>query len=134
MTPLKMFALTLYFEAGSTCDFLETYFLAWVIRNRVKRGGWFGKGYDGVCLKPWQFSCWNNKTKKQIEKIDLDGKFRYMVCQAIAEIVSKAPAKWNPIPATCYYYNPELVCPKWARKFKRVYPVLKLIHIFFKSK
>lgn len=31
--------------------------VACVIRNRVKAGR-FGKGYTGVCLKRWQFSCW----------------------------------------------------------------------------
>ena len=29
-----------------------------VIRNRVDEGGRYGKGYGGVCLKRWQFSCW----------------------------------------------------------------------------
>jgi N-acetylmuramoyl-L-alanine amidase len=29
-----------------------------VIKNRVREGR-FGKGYSGVCLKPKQFSCWN---------------------------------------------------------------------------
>ena len=33
-----------------------------VIRNRVNDGkdrSWWGEGYAGVCLKPYQFSCWN---------------------------------------------------------------------------
>jgi spore germination cell wall hydrolase CwlJ-like protein len=33
-----------------------------VIRNRVNDGkdrSWWGEGYTGVCLKPYQFSCWN---------------------------------------------------------------------------
>lgn len=36
--------------------------VAWTIRNRVfdgKQKSWWGEGYAGVCLKPWQFSCWN---------------------------------------------------------------------------
>ena len=36
--------------------------VAWTIRNRVNDGkaksGW-GEGYACVCLKPYQFSCWN---------------------------------------------------------------------------
>jgi len=34
--------------------------VAWTIRNRVfdgKAKSWWGEGYAGVCLKPWQFSC-----------------------------------------------------------------------------
>jgi spore germination cell wall hydrolase CwlJ-like protein len=30
-----------------------------VIQNRVKIGGWFGGTPREVCLKPYQFSCWN---------------------------------------------------------------------------
>jgi N-acetylmuramoyl-L-alanine amidase len=36
--------------------------VAWTIRNRVednKTKSWWGEGYDGVCQKRWQFSCWN---------------------------------------------------------------------------
>jgi hypothetical protein len=36
--------------------------VAWTIRNRVNDGktsSWWGEGYSGVCLKAWQFSCWN---------------------------------------------------------------------------
>ena len=36
--------------------------VAWTIRNRVfdgKAKSWWGEGYAEVCLKPWQFSCWN---------------------------------------------------------------------------
>lgn len=36
-----------------------------VVRNRVlmdlhgdDKPDWWGEGYRGVCLKPWQFSCW----------------------------------------------------------------------------
>ncbi|MFW0755465.1 cell wall hydrolase [Pseudomonas sp. H11T01] len=36
--------------------------VGWTIRNRVNDGkakSWWGEGYAGVCLKVWQFSCWN---------------------------------------------------------------------------
>lgn len=36
-----------------------------VIDNRRKIGGWFGKGWDGVILKPMQFSIWNAATTEQ---------------------------------------------------------------------
>jgi len=37
--------------------------VAWTVRNRVDSGHtkWFGSGYHGVMLKPWQFSCFNEK-------------------------------------------------------------------------
>ena len=30
-----------------------------VINNRVQQQLWYGKTITDVCLKPWQFSCWN---------------------------------------------------------------------------
>lgn len=30
--------------------------VAWVVRNRVERGGWFGDGWVAIMAKPWQFS------------------------------------------------------------------------------
>lgn len=31
-----------------------------VIRNRVAIGGWWGNSVKKVCLRDYQFSCWNN--------------------------------------------------------------------------
>lgn len=31
-----------------------------VIGNRKKNPGWWGRDFIGICLKPWQFSCWNH--------------------------------------------------------------------------
>lgn len=33
--------------------------VASVVLNRARRGGWWGAGVAEVCLKPRQFSCWN---------------------------------------------------------------------------
>lgn len=33
--------------------------VALVIRNRAEKGGWWGDSITKVCLKPWQFSAWN---------------------------------------------------------------------------
>lgn len=30
-----------------------------VIANRVARPGWWGRDWRGVCMAPYQFSCWN---------------------------------------------------------------------------
>lgn len=32
-----------------------------VIRNRVRKPSWWGEGFKGVCLQPWQFSCLHPK-------------------------------------------------------------------------
>lgn len=130
---LEIFAKTLFFEAGSTCDLQEVLHIAWVIRNRVEKKRWFKKNYIEVCLQKWQFSCWNHKTFNEIKKIKLNN-FRYLMCMMIAEYVKDSPKKFNPIPGVCYYYNPQLCCPSWAKKLKRIYPQLNLKHLFLCEK
>lgn len=33
--------------------------VAWVVKNRADRPGWWGHTVEEVCRKPFQFSCWN---------------------------------------------------------------------------
>lgn len=55
---IDILARTLYGEArGEPLNGMEA--VATVVMNRVRRGGWFGKDVISVCLKPYQFSCWN---------------------------------------------------------------------------
>lgn len=131
-----IFAKTLYYEGGSTDDIIEVLYIAFVIRNRVDGKRWFGNNYIDVCLKKWQFSCWNGKTLKQIESIDLDGRRKWKMCLMIAEYVMDLPKKEMPVKlkGVCHYYNPLLVCPSWAKKSKLVHPEMNLAHIFVKLK
>lgn len=64
LTPLQVFVCTLIGEVmNEPLDGVLA--VACTIRNRVKadlwkdaKPDWWGEGYDGVCLKSWQFSCW----------------------------------------------------------------------------
>jgi len=132
LSDLEILAKTLYFEAG-ICDIFEKILIGWVIRNR-KNDKRFPNSYKEVCLQPYQFSCWNGYNEEKIKKIDLNGKWQYMICLMVAEYVIHEKEKYNPIPGVVYYYNPQLVCPKWARRVERVYLNLKLKHIFLKDK
>ena len=38
--------------------------VASVILNRKNKQGWMGKTIIDVCLKKWQFSCWNENDPK----------------------------------------------------------------------
>jgi len=131
-----IFAKTLYYEGGSTDDIIEILYIGYVIRNRVDGKKWFGNNYIEVCLKKWQFSCWNNKTLEQIEAIDLDARRKWKMCLMVAEYIMELPKKEIPaeMQGVCYYYNPLLVCPTWAYKGELVYPEPRLAHIFLKLK
>jgi len=132
----QILAKTLYFEAGSTLDILEILYIGYVIRNRVEGHKWYGSTYAEVCLKKYQFSCWNNKTLEEIEAIDLNGRWRWAMCLMIAEYIQMIPK--NKIPKQMHrvyhYVNSELVStPGWAEKMDLVYPEMHLVHTFFKS-
>ena len=66
-------ARTLYGEARGEL-FGGRVAVACVIRNRVEKGGWFGTDFRSVCLKPWQFSCWNrgDPNRAVIEAVTAD--------------------------------------------------------------
>lgn len=55
-------ALTVWAEARGQ-PWLGILAVAYVIRNRAERPRWWGKGVSGVCLKPFQFSCWNSEKR-----------------------------------------------------------------------
>lgn len=58
MNDVEVVAKTLYGEArGEGLNGMLA--VACVIRNRVNAKSWYGEDWRGVCLKPWQFSCWN---------------------------------------------------------------------------
>ena len=48
--------------------------VAHVIANRATKGGWWGDTLWSVCLKPWQFSCWNLSDPNRQKLLDLDKK------------------------------------------------------------
>jgi N-acetylmuramoyl-L-alanine amidase len=57
LSKTQILALTAYGEArGEPIEGIVA--VMSVIRNRVEENR-FGSGYNGVCLKPKQFSCWN---------------------------------------------------------------------------
>jgi N-acetylmuramoyl-L-alanine amidase len=114
--------------------------VAWTIRNRVEmdlhndgKPDWWGEGYAGVCLKKYQFSCWN---KNDPNFPFLSGArqipFRELAQARIAAdqvIDGKVPDPTDG--ATHYYATTMPKAPVWAAKAKQT---LKLgHHVFFKD-
>lgn len=73
---VDILARTLYGEArGETVRGKEA--VASVVLNRVKRakgrgGYWWGDSIEAVCLKPWQFSCWNENDPNRAKILAVD--------------------------------------------------------------
>ena len=114
--------------------------VAWSIRNRVEmdlhndgKPDWWGEGYAGVCLKPYQFSCWNKNDPnfpflsgaKPIPVSEMAKAF--MVATAVMDGAYPDPTGG----ATHYYATTMPKAPAWAAKAKQT---LKLgHHVFFKD-
>ena len=56
--PDRIAAATMYGEARGEPPEGQAA-VAWVIRNRAENPRWWGHDVASVCLKPFQFSCWN---------------------------------------------------------------------------
>ena len=57
---IDLVARTMYGEARGE-GFEGLHAIANVIQNRLDSGiTWWGNSWQTICLKPWQFSCWNN--------------------------------------------------------------------------
>lgn len=89
--------------------------VAWVIRNRAEKGGWWGDTLAGVCKHPFQFSCWNPDDANCKIIQDLPVSFTayrdavWAVMQAILE-----PKEKDPTLGADHYHAPS-VAPKWAK-------------------
>ena len=112
-------ARTLYGEARGE-GYKGMVAVAWTIRNRVDadlhgdgKPDWWGEGYAGVCLKPWQYSCWNanDPNRKLLEGLtDLNMHFRFAK-EAARDVLEGRVA--DPTGGASHYHT-HAVSPKWA--------------------
>jgi len=110
--------------------------VAWTIRNRVEDGrakSWWGEGYAGVCLAPYQFSCWNKNDPNYpylsgAKPIPLK---QFAQAQRAADLVISGAEPDLTKGATHYYATTMPKAPAWAAKATQT---LRLgNHLFFKD-
>jgi spore germination cell wall hydrolase CwlJ-like protein len=85
--------------------------VAHVVINRDKKGGWFGRGLtgiNGIILKPWQFSCFNETYPRLAA---LANEEPPAVCTAIASLALDMRTV-DPTFGATYYYAPKAMVPK----------------------
>lgn len=118
MTELEIFAKTLFGEArGEKLPGINA--VANVILNRVKYAQkigsyWWGKTIEEVCLKPFQFSCWNkNDPNHALLMQDLSQNKVYQLCERVARRAITGFLVDNTKGAT--HYHSSSVNPFWAR-------------------
>lgn len=102
-----------------------------VVMNRVSQKSWYGANISDVCLKPWQFSCWNKGDPNYllIKSRVMDDPL-YFVCQDVAMAVMSG--QWPDLTGGADHYHAIdlLQLPPWARRRE---PIRKIgRHLFYK--
>lgn len=111
-------ARTLFGEArGERRAGLEA--VAAVVLNRVARaeargGYWWGRSVAEVCLKPWQFSCWNADDPNRVRVVTVaEGDPVFDQCRAVARRAMDGRLD-DPTDGATHYHVLGLI-PRWAR-------------------
>tara|TARA_R110000851_G_scaffold189550_1_gene339793 strand:- start:71 stop:481 length:411 start_codon:yes stop_codon:yes gene_type:complete len=84
-----------------------------VIKNRADKKTWMGKTIKDVCLKKWQFSCWNENdpNRKKILALKLDDLNEYL---EISAKVLSGMYEDQTKGSTHYYAKSMKSPPNWA--------------------
>lgn len=135
---LNILALTIYGEARGEPHEGKVG-VAWSVRNRTTadlwnddRDDWWGEGIAGVCLRSWQYSCWNRPNQPQSQRERLE---RFLVGNDVMRGILKPNARadddleacWRVASAVLGGHEPDPTCgsthyylegspePAWAR-------------------
>lgn len=115
---LDILARTIYGESRGESLFGKIA-VAYTIVNRASRPSWWGKTVMEVCLKPWQYSCWNaaDPNSKLIKEVTLES-HSFRDCFGVACLVLNRTMDDPTNGATHYYALSMPVPPKWAASLK----------------
>ena len=69
--PIDILARTIWGEARGE-GVIGMTAIAHVVLNRVEHSGWWGSDVISVCLKTFQFSCWNSDNPNRNKLINVD--------------------------------------------------------------
>ena len=114
--------------------------VACVIRNRVQhpRVRWWGTGWKGVCLAPFQFSCWNDNdpNRKILNSIPEFGPWpaSFVAAREIAREFVDPPSEpdepWPDITRGSDHYHGVMANPYWTKG--RTVTAMFGTHIFYR--
>lgn len=128
----EVLARTIYGEARGE-PFKGQVAVAWTVKNRAARPGWWGRGIVGVCLARKQFSCWNpdDLNYRRVLSASLSDPL-YLRALCIAGVVLMGDVS-DPTGGATHYYAPAdgVPPPRWAKNMA----VLRTIgaHVFLRE-
>ena len=126
---VEIFAKTIYGEArGEPIE--GQHAVGFVVLNRVAANTWYGSSVIDVCLKPWQFSTWNQNTssRRMLDAMNASDQRLAPQVQVAREVLSGAAP--NLIDGATHYHA-DYVHPAWVTGATRVAAVGR--HIFYKD-
>jgi len=96
---------------------------AWTVRNRVDKPSWWGTGYAGVILHPFQYSSFNHNDPNAV-KMPFPGDPSWQQCLEVAQDVYQALIP-DPTNGCTHYYDASLDAhpPKWATDGSMVHEI-----------
>lgn len=130
---LDIFARTVFGEARGEYRYngpASLIAVANVIMNRLKRSEKYGKTITEVCLKPRQFSCWNQSdpNRSLIQQEDLETDPLFNICMVVVKKV--IGGVWPDLTRGSDHYHASSCLPYWARSGKVKLHLGR--HIFYK--
>lgn len=138
LSDIEVLARTIWGEARGE-GLLGMTAVACVVMNRVSlaqegKVKWWGEGIKGVCLKPYQFSCWNkaDPNYKLLTAPTVEGK-TYTTAEVIARLASMNCLKDITDGATHYFSTKVLTgddIPDWASGRKPTKTINN--HVFYR--
>lgn len=129
MDDLAVWARTVWAEARGEGE-LGMLAVAHVINNRAVDPGrdWWGDSIAEVCLKPWQFSCWNelDPNRGKLLRVGLeDPQYRIALRCCLAVLTGAA----DPTVGADHYHTLS-IAPVWARGRARIATIGR--HAFYR--
>ena len=117
---LDTLARTLYGEArGEGVEGMEA--VAYVIMNRVKLADdnivrWWGGNIKDVCLKPWQFSCWNENDPnlEKLKELNDNNRTFLTALYVAADVMVKYKDSEDPTNGATHYHT-KSISPAWSQ-------------------
>lgn len=106
--------------------------IANVVMNRVHRQGWFGSSIQEVCLKPYQFSCWNETDPNRSLLLSVTPETCALFRQCLEVAQKVASGNWPDLTKGADHYYALWIprAPRWSLNSK---PVAKIgNHVFYR--
>jgi spore germination cell wall hydrolase CwlJ-like protein len=86
-----------------------------VVMNRLHQQTWYGKNVRAVCLKPYQFSCWNQNDPNRKEIMMVDSKNPiFKICLEVASALCSLTCSDLTYGSDHYFSTSLNHPPKWA--------------------